>query len=301
MTVSLAAVFIPVLFMGGIVGRLFHEFAVTIVAAILVSGVVSLTLTPMLCSRMLKAQPKRRGTRVRPREAVLRAHAAACARSSAYRAVGIRRDAAGHGGLVRDCTQGVHVRRRHGAAHRDDGGGTGYFVRRDVGEAPCSRARDHFESECRVGGRRARQRRQWRAQQWPCAGAAEAARRASVRRRRRRRAARGNERNHRTQRLRAEHPVAPHRRAVVEEPVPILPARCGFGRAAALGAARRREAPCDAGLRGREHRSHARQPEGPRGHRPGPRGSAWRHRRSDRERTVHRLWRAPGLDDLRAE
>jgi HAE1 family hydrophobic/amphiphilic exporter-1 len=54
MTVSLAAVFIPVLFMGGIVGRLLHEFAVTIVLAIVFSGVVSVTLTPMLCSRMLK-------------------------------------------------------------------------------------------------------------------------------------------------------------------------------------------------------------------------------------------------------
>src|SRR5438046_10766819 len=53
MTLSLAAVFIPVLFMGGIVGRLFHEFAVTNGAAILVSGVVSLTLTPMLRSRVL--------------------------------------------------------------------------------------------------------------------------------------------------------------------------------------------------------------------------------------------------------
>jgi hydrophobic/amphiphilic exporter-1 (mainly G- bacteria), HAE1 family len=55
MTLSLAAVFIPILFMGGIVGRLMHEFAVTIAAAILVSGLVSLTLTPMLCSRFLKA------------------------------------------------------------------------------------------------------------------------------------------------------------------------------------------------------------------------------------------------------
>ncbi len=55
MTISLAAVFIPVLFMGGIVGRLLHEFAVTIGVAILVSGFVSLTLTPMLCSRFLKA------------------------------------------------------------------------------------------------------------------------------------------------------------------------------------------------------------------------------------------------------
>ena len=54
MTLSLAAVFIPVLFMGGVLGRLLHEFAVTIMSAILVSGFVSLTLTPMLCSRFLK-------------------------------------------------------------------------------------------------------------------------------------------------------------------------------------------------------------------------------------------------------
>jgi hydrophobic/amphiphilic exporter-1 (mainly G- bacteria), HAE1 family len=54
MTLSLSAVFIPVLFMGGIIGRLFHEFAVTIGIAILVSGFVSLTLTPMLCSRFLR-------------------------------------------------------------------------------------------------------------------------------------------------------------------------------------------------------------------------------------------------------
>jgi HAE1 family hydrophobic/amphiphilic exporter-1 len=54
MTISLVAVFIPVLFLGGIVGRLLHEFAVTISMAILVSGFVSLTLTPMLCSRFLK-------------------------------------------------------------------------------------------------------------------------------------------------------------------------------------------------------------------------------------------------------
>jgi len=63
MTVSLAAVFIPILFMGGIVGRLLHEFAVTIVLAIIVSGIVSITLTPMLCSRMIRrrdpSKPKR--------------------------------------------------------------------------------------------------------------------------------------------------------------------------------------------------------------------------------------------------
>ena len=54
MTVSLIAVFIPVIFMGGIVGRLLHEFSLTIVIAVLVSGIVSVTLTPMLCSRMIK-------------------------------------------------------------------------------------------------------------------------------------------------------------------------------------------------------------------------------------------------------
>ena len=54
-TFSLIAVFIPVLLMGGIVGRVFREFAVTIAVAILISGFVSLSLTPMLCARVLKA------------------------------------------------------------------------------------------------------------------------------------------------------------------------------------------------------------------------------------------------------
>src|SRR5882672_1942516 len=55
MTLALAAVFIPVVFMGGVVGKLLHEFAVTIIIAVFVSGIVSLTLTPMLCSRFIKA------------------------------------------------------------------------------------------------------------------------------------------------------------------------------------------------------------------------------------------------------
>jgi HAE1 family hydrophobic/amphiphilic exporter-1 len=60
MTLSLVAVFIPVLFLGGIVGRLLHEFSVTIVVAILISGFVSLTLTPMLGSRFLKSEHETR-------------------------------------------------------------------------------------------------------------------------------------------------------------------------------------------------------------------------------------------------
>ena len=59
-SLSLIAVFIPLLFMGGLIGRLFHEFAVTLSVAILVSLVVSLTLTPMLCGRFLKAEDRSR-------------------------------------------------------------------------------------------------------------------------------------------------------------------------------------------------------------------------------------------------
>lgn len=57
MTLSLAAVFLPILFLGGMIGRLFQEFAVSIGVAVLLSGVVALTLTPMLCARGLVNQP----------------------------------------------------------------------------------------------------------------------------------------------------------------------------------------------------------------------------------------------------
>ena len=67
-TFSLIAVFIPVLLMGGMVGRVFREFAVTISIAIIISGFVSLTLTPMLCARMLQGAP----TRTRKQNIVLR-------------------------------------------------------------------------------------------------------------------------------------------------------------------------------------------------------------------------------------
>jgi len=64
MTLSLVAVFIPLLFMPGLLGRLFHEFAIVIAAAILISGFVSLTLTPMMCSRFLHADQHQRHGRV---------------------------------------------------------------------------------------------------------------------------------------------------------------------------------------------------------------------------------------------
>ncbi len=64
MTLSLVAVFIPIIFMQGLIGRLFHEFAITIAVAILVSGFVSLSLTPMLCSRFLKSNHHRQPNRL---------------------------------------------------------------------------------------------------------------------------------------------------------------------------------------------------------------------------------------------
>jgi HAE1 family hydrophobic/amphiphilic exporter-1 len=68
MTLSLAAVFIPVFFMGGILGRLFHEFAAVIIVAILISGFVSLSLTPMLCSRFMKPPSERHNALYRASE-----------------------------------------------------------------------------------------------------------------------------------------------------------------------------------------------------------------------------------------
>ncbi len=85
MTISLAAVFIPVMFMGGILGRLLHEFAVTIIVAVLISGFVSLTLTPMMCSRILRSEHAvRHGRLFRLSESVFEGTKGAYAKSLAW-------------------------------------------------------------------------------------------------------------------------------------------------------------------------------------------------------------------------
>ena len=68
LTFSLIAVLIPLLFMGDVVGRLFREFAITLAVAILISAVVSLTLTPMMCARLLRHTPEERAGPLLPRE-----------------------------------------------------------------------------------------------------------------------------------------------------------------------------------------------------------------------------------------
>ena len=102
LTVSLVAVLIPLLFMGDVVGRLFREFAVTLAVTIVISAVVSLTLTPMMCSRILRHNPEKQEGRfyraseaaVQQADRVLRAHAERGAALPAHHAAG----GAGHAG-----------------------------------------------------------------------------------------------------------------------------------------------------------------------------------------------------------
>ncbi len=137
MTLSLAAVFIPVLFMGGIVGRLMHEFAVTIAASILVSGLVSLTLTPMLCSRFLKPLHgaasrqllQRDREHVRGLAAVVRLDAATDDPLQGLDDGGLGAAAGRHRLSVRRDPQGLHPERRHRSDQRADRGDSGHRLR----------------------------------------------------------------------------------------------------------------------------------------------------------------------------
>ena len=132
LTVSLIAVFIPLLFMTGVVGRLFKEFSVTLAVAVVVSAVVSLTLTPMLCGRLLRpAIEEHPGAVARFSEAVFDRLLGAYRRSLAWTFRHERLDAAGRGGDAGRHDRAVH-RRAEGfpaaAGHRrdhrgDDAGG----------------------------------------------------------------------------------------------------------------------------------------------------------------------------------
>jgi HAE1 family hydrophobic/amphiphilic exporter-1 len=156
MTLSLVAVFIPVLFMGGLLGRLFHEFAVTISAAILVSGVVSLTLTPMLCSRFLKPEHSQQHGRAyqlfeRGYQATLGYYTRTLEVGDgppAHRAAVLGADPGRHRGAVPHRAEGLHPERGHRPDLRLDRGAGGHVVRRD-GQAPAGGCRHRCQgSEC---------------------------------------------------------------------------------------------------------------------------------------------------------
>ena len=93
MNLALVAVFVSILFMGGIVERLFREFSITLVAAIMISLMVSLTLTPMLCARWLRQQRRTAGASAAHQRRGVRL---AAARLRAHAGLGAAARAAGH-------------------------------------------------------------------------------------------------------------------------------------------------------------------------------------------------------------
>ncbi len=154
MTLSLAAVFIPVLFLRGILGRLLHEFAVTIGTAILVSGFVSLTLTPMLCSRFVR--PPGRVKHGRLRKGVsgvadsLRLEPERSPETSVHHADGVLGPVYRQPGAVGTNSQGLSsqrgLRRNHGLHPGRPGNFGGLHAAPSIG-ARCNRS---ARSECQI-------------------------------------------------------------------------------------------------------------------------------------------------------
>ena len=160
MTISLTAVFIPILFLGGIVGRLFHEFAVVIAVSILVSGFVSLTLTPMLSSRFLRphAHDEKHGRAYQVTEAgyewLLARYKGSLEWVMNHRATDdgvLVRDSRRHGRVVHVDPEGLHPEPGQRPALRHDGDGAGHVVRRH-GDAPEAGERDIVAADTNIAG-----------------------------------------------------------------------------------------------------------------------------------------------------
>ena len=165
LTVSLIAVFIPLLFMSGLVGRMFREFALTLTIAVVTSAIVSLTLTPMMCSRLLKhvgeecRSPRacRRQPRHRPHGRILSPHAAVGAAAPARDPAGDlchhRRDAV----PVCDRAKRLSAAAGHRLDHRGDRGRPRRFLCRNAEPAGEGGGRDQGRPRCgrrRLGDRR---------------------------------------------------------------------------------------------------------------------------------------------------
>ena len=302
MTISLAAVFIPVLFMGGIVGRLFHEFAITVVAAILLSGVVSLTLTPVLCSRML-----RHSTPEAERKPGLFDKARAAYHDSLLWTLAHRRTivAVFVASLIGTAILFIVVPK--GFTSNDDTGlliGSTEAAPNIAFDAMAAKQKEAIKlaaasphvtsvigfvgqggpntglSEGRLlvplipqGERPLAQR---------VLGAVAAA----------------SQRHSGPGSLSAERTGAAHRRPDHQEPVSVLARGPGHGRVDPVGAETGRSAARNRRARGRFERSHSQQSESAGADRPGARGGSWRQRRPGRTGAVHCVRPTPGVDDL---
>ena len=311
MTVSLAAVFLPVLFMGGLLGRLLHEFAVTISVAILVSGFVSLTLTPMLCSRFLKPHDDQKNGRFyvaservfagwlalydRSLKAVLR-HPAATMVVSVLLLVGtvllfrvmptgfLPSEDTGQIFAITEAAQGVSFDAM--AAHQKQ-------VAAIVGADPnvervhLERGRERPNATVNAGRifmrLKPREERRLSVDDVIAPAAAEGRRRP------------------RHPGLPPEPAADPRRRHAHEEPVPVHAAGPRHRGALPRRPGARGEAARAAGARRRDERPPDQEPAGARADRPRPRPRPRRQRAADRGRALHRLRHAPGLDDLRAQ
>ena len=150
LTLSLIAVFIPLLFMTGLVGRMFREFALTLTIAVVASAIVSLTLTPMMCSRLLRHSGERRRRRQRARAALQRpdrAHGRGLSPQPDLGAAPPARDAAGDAGdagrhhlALHRHAQGLPAAAGHRPDHRGDGSRHRRLLRRNAAP-PARRSR----------------------------------------------------------------------------------------------------------------------------------------------------------------
>ena len=165
LTVSLIAVFIPLLFMTGLVGRMFREFALTLTIAVVVSAIVSLTLTPMMCAKLLRHETHGGGNRVtRWFNGLVDGSVAAYGRSLEWvlrhqtlTLLVDRRDRRGDRLALRHRAEGLPAAAGHRPDHRGDRGRDGGVVRRDAAAAEAGRrqdARGRGRDRRRLGGRR---------------------------------------------------------------------------------------------------------------------------------------------------
>jgi hypothetical protein len=290
LTVSLVAVFIPLLLMGGIVGRLFREFAITLSLAVIVSGFVSLTLTPMMCARLLRGHD----AEGRPNLLFRISERGFDAAPSPPHDARLLRDTRGHVPAGRSGAQRVSAAAGHGPADRCDRRPAGYLVSRHGRAAAGDRRRHRARSRCAQrgqfrGGRhgqchaeqRAAVYRHWRAgPPRPRAG-------------RDRPPAPGGRWDRRDRAVSPAGPGSHHRDPHLPHPVPIHPAGSRRRRTAPVEHAPRRGAEAGTGAGGRDQRPPGRGVAHDDHHRPRRRRAHGRDADRDRPDAVRRLRAAP--------
>ena len=310
MSVSLIAVFIPILLMGGIVGRLFREFAVTLSIAVAVSLLVSLTTTPMMC-----AQPAGRRGRTAARPALpaqrtwlrrpaprLRPQSVVDAAAQGVHADAGRRHDCRERGHLRCHSEGLLPAAGHRHARRIRTGAAGHVVPGDVRAARRHRARRAGRSGGRHRRRVHRRRRHGRERRADVHLAEAAGRARNVRGRGHRAAQTPVRERAAHQRLLPGRSGHPGRGSRVERAVSVHASGRQPRRSEPLDTAPDRPAASRSAARRRQQRSRESRLADDDRHRPRSGSAARGHRAGDRRDALRRLWPASGVDDVhRAE